>query len=136
MRRTQFINLTCAAITALSVGACASTNNGAPPDKAVRTSQSPNVITQAEIEASGTSNALQAVQQLRPNFLVVRGNTSRSSGDVGVVVYANGTRLGGTSTLSQISAQDVRRIEYLGASEATQRFGTGHTHGAILVTRK
>jgi TonB-dependent receptor-like protein len=136
MRRIQFIYLTCAAFTALSVGACASTNNGAPPENAVPASHSPNVITQAEIESTGTSNALQAVQRLRPNFLVTRGNTSRNSADIGVVVYANGTRLGGASTLSQISVQDVSRIEYLNASEATQRFGTGHTHGAILVTRK
>jgi hypothetical protein len=38
--------------------------------------------------------------------------------------------------LEQIVASDVKQIEWLSASDATQRFGTGHPHGAILITRR
>jgi hypothetical protein len=48
----------------------------------------------------------------------------------------NGTRLGDTSTLSSVTASEVKTIEYLNPNDATQRFGGGHTHGAIIVTRK
>lgn len=148
MRSAHLTMLACsAAFCALLASACASSNNTATttPNStnsnlntaiASAVARSPNVISQVEIEGSGVSNALQAVQRLRPNFLVVRGNISKRGNDVGVVVYANNSRLGGTSTLNDIPVHEVKRIEFLDASEATQRFGTGNTHGAILVTRK
>ena len=34
------------------------------------------------------------------------------------------------------SHAEVKEIRYLSATDATQRFGTGHTAGAIIVTRR
>jgi outer membrane cobalamin receptor len=83
-------------------------------------------------------NALQAVQRLRPNFLQTHGGMSSSMtlGPQDVVVYVDNTRMGGPSALSQIPITEVKEIQYLNGPDATQRFGTGHGSGAIIVTRR
>jgi hypothetical protein len=148
MRSAPLAMIACGAVFSAGLAsACASSNNNATTtpnstNSSLNTAianaavRSPNVISQVELDGTGVSNALQAVQRLRPNFLVVRGNISKRGNDVGVVVYSNNSRVGGTSALGDIPLSEVRRIEFLDASEATQRFGTGNTHGAILVTRK
>ena len=44
--------------------------------------------------------------------------------------------MGGPDMLQQIPITEFKEIRYLSATDATQRFGTGHTAGAIIVTRK
>ncbi|MDB4877104.1 MAG: hypothetical protein JWM41_3550 [Gemmatimonadetes bacterium] len=94
------------------------------------------VITQDELAGTSAQTAMDAIKRLRPNFLTGRGAPSANSPDVGIVIYANGMRLGGPSALNDVLVQDIKQIQYLNASEATQRFGTGHPNGAILITRK
>jgi hypothetical protein len=94
------------------------------------------VITQEELEASMATNALEAIQRLRPNFLSTRGPGTINAVDEGIIVYANGIRLGGTDTLRDLPVVEIKEIRYMSAADATQRFGTGHSHGAILITRK
>ena len=122
----------------VGVTACASkpSSEAAPGQAAPAQRGSTNVITQAEIERTAATTVLEVIERLRPNYLQTRGAISMTQKDLGVVVYADGTLLGDVSALSRISAADVKRIEYLSASEATQRYGTGHVHGAILITRK
>ena len=83
-------------------------------------------------------NALQAVQRLRPNFLQTRGGATSSitQGPQDVVVYVDQTRMGGPNTLAQIPITDVKEIQYLNGTDATQRYGTGHGSGVIIVVRK
>ena len=95
-----------------------------------------SVITQEELAGTSAQNALDAIMRLRPNFLASRGATTINASDHGIVVYSNGQRLGGSETLRDIPLQEIKRIEYLNSSDATQRFGTGHSHGAILITRR
>jgi outer membrane cobalamin receptor len=122
----------------VGLAACASkpSSEATPGQPAPAQRGSTNVITQAEIERTAATTVLEVIERLRPNYLQTRGAISMTQKDVGVVVYADGTLLGDVSALSRISAADVKRIEYLSASEATQRYGTGHVHGAILITRK
>jgi len=129
--------------------ACASSSGSAgagqagEPQTAVvsapnRARKDPSVITSEEIEARPTLNARQVIEQLRPQFLRVRGTTTLGNAatqDV-IWVYLDGTRYGTIDVLSNISANEVREIRYLSPSEATNRFGTGHVQGAILVARK
>jgi hypothetical protein len=61
---------------------------------------------------------------------------SITQGPQDVVVYVDQTRMGGPSTLAQIPITDVKEIQYLSATDATQRYGTGHGAGAIIVIRK
>ncbi|MFP4227918.1 MAG: hypothetical protein ACLFTE_03725 [Salinivenus sp.] len=97
---------------------------------------SENVITQEEIqEVSGISNAYNLVRRLHPQWLEKRGRSSVSNpGDI--VVYINGSRQGGPSTLEQVDVMDVENIRYLPPDEATMRHGSGHDNGAIEVNLK
>ena len=127
-------------VVALIAGAAACASNPASgsssgqPAPAQRGSG--NVISQAEIDRSNATTVLEVIERLRPNFLQTRGSASITQKDPGIVVYVDGTMLGDVSSLSRMSSVDVKRIEYLSAAEATQRYGTGHVHGAILITRK
>lgn len=118
--------------------ACAS---GGTSGGAGKPRYSQNVITADELATVDVSDAYQAIQRLRPQFLTnSRGPTqlgSRSgTTDSGIQVYLNEQRLGDLSSLSQIPKNDIQEIRFLSASEASSRFGTGNTFGAIVVTRK
>lgn len=99
---------------------------------------SANVITEAEVRGANVNNALEAIQRLRPAMLRGRGSASSSdqSGSQGLVVYVDGSPMGGVDALTNITALTVREIRFLNASDATTRFGTGHPVGAILVTTR
>lgn len=111
---------------ALVVTACATTNG----DR-VRTDR--NQLTAEDIQARQFSTAYDAVQALRSNWLRARVQDGTSDN---VVVYVDGTRAGGTSFLRQIEASTVHSIRYLSASEASTRFGFGHSGGVIQVTTR
>jgi hypothetical protein len=132
-------------LVALAAGAaagCASSpasgGAGATQQSTARPHGSRDRITQDELANLDVQNALQAVQRLRPQFLQTRGGATQSinSGPVDIVVYVDQTKMGGPSVLSQIPISDVKEIQYLNAADATQRYGTGHAAGAIIVTRK
>ena len=113
----------------LAAAACASTG--------ARTSRNSDVITAEEIQSASVSTAYEAVQRLRPTFLRGRGQTSiTSSGSDLPVVYVNGLRSGSVEQLHTIPAQDVQTIRFISASDATTRYGTGHTGGVIEVTTR
>jgi len=99
---------------------------------------SPDRITQEELATIDVQNALQAVQRLRPSFLQNRGGASSSitQGPQDVVVYVDQTKMGGPQTLAQIPITDVKEIQHLSGTDATQRYGTGHGSGVIIVIRK
>ena len=122
----------CASSTGGSSGASQQSASGSRP------SHSRDRITADELANIDVQNALQAVQRLRPNFLQNRGGAASSltQGPQDVVVYVDQTRMGGPSTLSQINIADVKEIQWLNGTDATQRFGTGHGSGAIIVIRK
>ena len=123
----------CASSSAGSSGASQQASSGS-----ARASHSRDRITADELANIDVQNALQAVQRLRPNFLQNRGGaaSSLSQGPQDVVVYVDQTRMGGPSTLAQIPITDVKEIQWLSGTDATQRFGTGHGSGAIIVIRK
>jgi hypothetical protein len=103
-----------------------------------RPRRDPNVITGEELASRSTLNARQAIEQLRPQFLRTRGTTTLGNASVGDViwVYVDGTRMGDLSVLNNITVPEIREIRYLSPSEATNRWGTGHVQGAILITRR
>ena len=119
------------------LAACASGGGGASAAK-----QNPNVISAEEIDASSASNAYEVIQRLRPNFLRTRGAVHGTPGAtsamemVDLVVYLNENRLGGSDQLRQISTSDIREIRYFNSSEATTKWGTGHSAGAIQVVSR
>ncbi len=91
-------------------------------------------ILQEQVEASTARSAYDLIQQLRPSWLRGRGTQSiQNPGSSFPVVYVNGIRESSLDALRTLDVGLVREVEYLSASQATTRFGTGHTGGAILV---
>lgn len=131
MHHREFLGLLMIGVMALG---CAST--GASPGTSRETARSRDVITAEELAGIDAVDAYSAVQRLRPSFFQTRGATSLRQGDAGPVVYIDNNKAGQIGVLRQITTAEIQEIRYLSASEATQRFGTGHTGGAILVTRK
>jgi hypothetical protein len=108
----------------LAVSACAS--GGGSGDGAKKRG-SRNHITFEEIDNLDVVDCYQAVQRLRPTWLVTRTGAFPA-------VFNNGTQQpGGINALRGIPINDVEEIRFLSARDATTRFGTGYLSGAILV---
>lgn len=136
---------------ALVTGACASGGSSSAPAAASGASSTTvrrgnaNLITESEIAGANLETIYDVIERLRPNMLRTRGQMGRLSGASGsdpgasvskIRVYLNGSAIGDVSMLRGIQAASVKQVDYLGSSDATTRFGTGHDAGAILVTSK
>lgn len=102
---------------------------------------SSSLITSAEIEAAAPDilNAYQLVERLRPMMMRPRNLTAGNVGDgnvFGVVAYVEEVRLGDLESLGSVMRATVREIRYIGATDATTRWGTGHSNGVIQVVLK
>lgn len=97
-----------------------------------------NLITADDITRVGAATALEAIQRLQPNMLQKkRGPSSINFEDQAqIMVYVDGSRLGGIETLTLIQAAAIVEIRFLSASEATIRYGTGNAGGAIVITTR
>jgi hypothetical protein len=105
-----------------------------------------NVITAEEIATRpADGNAYDLIRSLRPTWFTTRGVASGNlSGDgmggitdnAGIAVYVDGVKMGGTDELRTIEADRIQEMRYLSASDATTKYGTGHTAGAIEVTTR
>jgi len=93
----------------------------------------PDVITREEIQDIGeVGDAYTLIQHYESQWLRKRGQGSINKENE-VAVYIEDSRQGGPNTLRQIDISNVRKIEYLSASEANMEFGSGHSNGAIMV---
>lgn len=96
-----------------------------------------DIITREQIQQNRFRNAAEAVQALHANWLNVKAKVLASagtSGQPGVAVYLDETRLSGVADLTEIETQRIQYIRYYTPLEATQRWGVGHTEGAIQVS--
>ncbi len=85
-------------------------------------------------------NVYQIIQRNRPRWLREgRGDTSFGNAAGGAAgsdfarVVLDGLPYGAINELRSLEADQVESIEYMSASDATTRFGTGYSGGAILV---
>ncbi len=113
----------------------------------VRMSRAP--ITAAEIEKSGLNgNVYDLIYSLRRTWLNLRGVDALTEGyetlrlegqDITLAgkprlaVYLDNARLESVDELRTLSIIGVTAVKYYEAGEATVRWGTGNTHGAIQV---
>ena len=100
-----------------------------------------NLITGAEIDAAGDDvvSAYELVLRLRPGMMRPRNQTAGNTGEgnvFGVIAYADDIRLGDLEQLRSIMRGTVREIRYVSATDATTRWGTGHSNGVIQVITK
>jgi hypothetical protein len=124
----------CASKAANTEGVVPGDSTKAAASRAPRTSS--NVLTAEELAKVDYTDLYQAVQRLRPSWLVARGGQSMKSSTGSVAVYIGDSKFGDVSSLKQITMTDVKEARYMSPSEAQQRFGAGVRNGAIVVTRK
>lgn len=151
MRRTTAVLLTvlataCGGGATPAVAPAPATAPAATPAAVATAPQRPargsaNLITSAEIEAAGVDmlNALQLVERLRPMMMRARNQTAGSMGagsTFGVIAYVDDVRLGELDALATVMRATVREIRYINATDATTRWGTGHSNGVIQVITK
>lgn len=99
------------------------------------TGRSADHVTAEEIGGSTGGDAYELVRTLRPAWLRTRGATTFQN-EGAVAVFIDNVPLGGPDALRQIPAGAVLSMEFVGTSAATQRWGTGYVHGAIVVTTR
>jgi hypothetical protein len=112
---------------------CASASAKSHPQR------SANLITADEIAGTNTTNAFEAVEKLRPDFLHSHG-TNLSRSDSGLPdVYLGVARYGDINSLRNIPAMEVLEIRFYKGAEAATKFGMQNPsgiNGVIEVTLK
>ena len=115
----------------IGLAGCASGSGGSGSSGSSSGSSSgPNRLTAADLVNQQELDLYDAIRQLRGRWL-----TSRGRGTPRVVVDGS-PRQSGIDELRSLRVSDVQEIEFLSASNATTRFGTGYDAGAILVTTR
>ena len=98
-------------------------------------SRSADVITGPEARETSANDAYEVVQLLRPAWLRSRAAPSLTNPEATYArIYVDNVPMaGGTRDLRNIAAGDIREIRYISPTDATTRFGTGHSGGVIMV---
>jgi hypothetical protein len=117
-------------LTLVVTVACGSSKSASQPGAAPR--RSGDVIMADELTSTAATNVYEAVQRLRPQWLTSARIRRGGSGDE-VQVYLDNNKYGTLTSLRSLSLGGVQQVRYYSASEATNRYGTGHTGGAIVV---
>lgn len=91
---------------------------------------SSNRLVAADMANQQELDLYQAIRQLRGRWLTSRGRGTPK------VHVDGGARQGGVQELQNIRVSEVQEVEFMGAADATLRFGTGYEAGAILVTTR
>lgn len=109
-----------------------------------------NMISTEEIRASSASNAYDLVKTLRPAWLRTRGYSTLQTTTIPnpleggtidvmaapqIMVYIEGVRQGDQESLRNVELGDVASLVFLDSNAATLRYGTGNTHGAIVIEK-
>lgn len=129
LRLKSFITLGCAVIMA----ACATAATPKPAGS------SPDLISSAEIVASGSSNAYEAINRIRPNWFRARGTARMVNGNIAsqnIAVFVDGQRLGDVASLSTLSTTGLKSMQWLDAARAATMLsglGSEPISGAILI---
>lgn len=96
-----------------------------------------NIITEQELAAANVSNAYEAVERLRPNFLRSRGPSSLRTDVTSLpTVYVGRQKYGDATALRQIPINTISQIRFYTASEASISYGMDNPNGVIEITLK
>ncbi len=128
LTRTAFLALV---IGFAACGKAAGTSSHSAPDH--------DVLTRQEIMAStsSTGDLFQAIQSLRPNFLLPHpsAHSTMSAAALPLAVYISGVRQsGGVEALKSINVGKVEAVRYLDPTAAQNLFGFRATGGALVIT--
>ncbi len=122
-----------AAPPAVAPAATASAGNAAPSERAPRAPRRDrNRVTLEELSAGTPVDVYTFLQRGRGAWLRTRGASSFSRPEL-VWVYRDGAKVGTLAALRQVQTSEIREIQYLDGSAATQQFGVDHGSGAIML---
>ena len=127
MRR---VNRLAVFVYSMLVLGCASSAGGGGSD-------SPrDALTQADLLETNQPTVYEALQQLRPQWMRVRG-PGRAYGTPTIQVYLDGAPFGELNALRQLRVTGVRDVRYLSATDAATLFGTlsDAAHAILVRTR-
>jgi hypothetical protein len=111
---------------AFGLAGCASSGGGGSSRPA---GSSTTRIVRAELAELPEMDAFQAIERLRPRWLQSR------AGDA-VQLYVDGSRRSNVRDLQSMRVNEIEQMEFMSASDATTRYGTGHAGGAVLVSSR
>jgi hypothetical protein len=97
-----------------------------------------DLITATEIASSGTTNAWDMINRLRPNWLKQQavGSVGGGARTQVIAVYVDGHRFGDISTLRTLSSSSIRSAQWLDAARAAtvlNEVGSDPIAGAIII---
>lgn len=119
----------------LAVSACLSACGSGAGTSAPRPQQ--NLITAEEIAAANVNYAYEAVERLRPQWLVPRPPRVLSDRRPLIpVVFLDNVHIGDINELWTIPVSEIQEIRLLDDREAVSRFGTEYNSGIIQVIRR
>jgi hypothetical protein len=89
-------------------------------------------LSQEEMLREHFTNVYDAVTSLRSAWLIVRGTDSfRQTSQIWV--YFDENRLGGVEEMRSVLVTSIVGVRHYNGVEATQRWGVGHSAGAIQI---
>ena len=114
----------------LLAAACSSTGGGGGGGN-------PDLITREQIEQMPEGSAYTIIQRFRSSWLRARqpatlGNASPAYAEV----FVDEMRYGDISSLNRIGSSNIESIQYISATDATTRYGTGYMGGIIRVNTR
>src|SRR3954471_24697864 len=113
----------------LLVGSCAHRTS----ERSDSSQHDPELITATEIAGVNGSTVYDAVQRLRPAWLL-RSRPNPALPNQILVLYVDGQRYGGgIDGLRTLPLRSAYSVEFLSPTQAQARFGPGHSIGAIEV---
>jgi hypothetical protein len=95
-----------------------------------------DIITREEIDQVGARNAYEAVERLRPRWLVVRSGMRSFSMETEVVVFHDQLFLGNQNALRAFGIDGIYEIRYVDGPTAKATLpglGDRHVQGAIVI---
>jgi hypothetical protein len=127
--RKPFVFLLC--LLAFGPAACASSGSSAGTGGQPGGHRTSNRIEATELATVSELDVYQAINRLRPAWL-----RTTQQGQAPVIVVDGSPQTSGPDMLRTFRAADVAALEYMTASDATTRYGTGYSGGAIVVTTR
>ena len=125
--RTRLVPLVLTASFALALGLAGCASGGGAGGGG---GSGPNRLTAEDLVDVQQLDAYQAIQRLRSRWLRGRGGQTPN------VIVDGSARPGGLDALATIRTSDVEEIQFLSANDASLRYGTGNSGGAIVITTK
>jgi hypothetical protein len=128
--RLSLHRLSAFAFLAITLTGCAGGGGSGGASEAPRRGSSTRIVAD-ELAGVAELDLYTAVNRLRPTWL-----RPQSRGTLPVIIVDGTPQAGGVDSLRSMRASDVAELQYMSASDATTRYGTGYTAGAIVVSTR